>query len=154
MKNVFIYTDGGCCPNPGKGGYGTILIYNGVRKELSGGFLETTNNRMEMMAAIVGLEALKEPCNVILVSDSKYLIEPFTKGWVWDWKKKGFVIKGGKMRKNFDLWQKMINLVNYHNVQFNWIKGHGGHIENERCDSLASAAICMKNLPFDEYSID
>jgi len=154
MKNVFIYTDGGCCPNPGKGGYGTILICDGVRKELSGGFLDTTNNRMEVMAAIVGLEALKESCNVNIFSDSKYLVNTFEKGWLWNWKRKNFTLGNGKLRKNYDLWQRLVPLVSYHNVHFNWIKGHAGHVENERCDRIAFEATKMNNLPVDEYSTD
>lgn len=153
MKNVFLYSDGGCRPNPGRGGYGSILIYNGVRKELSGGFRHTTNNRMEMMGVIVGLETLKEPCNVIILSDSKYVIEAFSKGWVFGWKRKNFVEKGGKLRKNHDLWNRLIHLASYHNCQWNWIKGHSENPENERCDRLATLAINMDSLPDDNGMI-
>jgi ribonuclease HI len=137
MKNVSIYTDGACKGNPGAGGYGTILVYNGVEKELTGGFFETTNNRMELTAAIVGLEALKEPCQVTLYSDSKYLIDSITKGWVYNWRNKGWKKSDGSSALNIDLWQKILSLVDTHSVEFVWVKGHAGHKYNERCDTLA-----------------
>lgn len=137
MKNVSIYTDGACKGNPGAGGYGTILVYNGVEKELTGGFFETTNNRMELTAAIVGLEALKEPCMVTLYSDSKYLIDSITKGWVYNWRNKGWKKSDGSSALNIDLWQKILSLVDTHSVEFVWVKGHAGHKYNERCDTLA-----------------
>lgn len=137
MKNVCIYTDGACKGNPGAGGYGTILVYNGREKELTGGFVETTNNRMELTAAIVGLEALKEPCNVTLYSDSKYLVDSITKGWVYGWKSKGWKKSDGSAALNVDLWQRLLNVLAEHKVEFVWVKGHAGHHFNERCDSLA-----------------
>ncbi len=140
MKKVTIYTDGACKGNPGAGGYGTILVYNGYEKELSGGFIETTNNRMELTAAIVGLEALKEPCEVVLYSDSKYLIDSITKEWVYSWKKKGWKKSDGSHALNVDLWQKLLNLLDVHSVSFVWVKGHAGHKYNERCDTLAVEA--------------
>ena len=137
MKNVTIYTDGACKGNPGAGGYGTILVYNKFEKELSGGFVETTNNRMELTAAIVGLQALNEPCDVTLYSDSKYLVDSVTKEWVYSWKKKGWKKANGKAALNVDLWQKLLELISIHNVEFVWVQGHTGHEYNERCDALA-----------------
>ncbi len=137
MKKVSIYTDGACKGNPGPGGYGTILVYNEHEKEISHGFVETTNNRMELTAAIVGLEALKEPCEITLYSDSKYLIDSITKGWVYNWRSKGWKKSDGSSALNIDLWQKLIALLEVHSVEFIWVKGHAGHKYNERCDSLA-----------------
>ncbi len=137
MKKVSIYTDGACKGNPGPGGYGTILVYNGREKELTSGFIETTNNRMELTAAIVGLEALRESCQVVLYSDSKYLVDSITKGWVYGWKKKGWKKSDGSSALNVDLWQKLLPLLEAHSVEFVWVKGHDGHIFNERCDALA-----------------
>lgn len=137
MKNVSIYTDGACKGNPGAGGYGTILVYNGREKELTSGFVETTNNRMELTAAIVGLEALKEPCSVILYSDSKYLVDSVIKGWVYNWQKKNWKKSDGSHALNVDLWQKLLPLLEKHCVEFVWVKGHAGHAYNERCDALA-----------------
>ena len=135
MKEVSIYTDGACRGNPGRGGWGAILVYGKYEKELSGGERETTNNRMELSAAIEGLSALREPCSVTLYSDSKYLISAFEEGWVYTWEKENW--RGGKV-KNPDLWQKLLSLVEYHKVNFVWVKGHAGHSYNERCDKLAT----------------
>ena len=140
MKNVTIYTDGACSGNPGKGGYGAVLLYNGHRKELSGGYISTTNNRMEIMAVIKGLEALKEPCKVTLYSDSKYLIDSVTKRWVYSWRKNNWVKSDKKKALNTDLWTELLDLLDTHNVTFVWVKGHDGHRENERCDELAVKA--------------
>lgn len=134
LKTVEIFTDGACSGNPGAGGYGAILRYMGTTKEISGGDLNTTNNRMELLAVIEALTLLKEPCKVILTTDSQYVVNAVEKGWLisWvlsDWKK-------GKV-KNIDLWQRLLPLLDKHDVSFVWIKGHNGHIENERCDQLA-----------------
>ncbi|MBP0000912.1 MAG: ribonuclease HI [Cyanobacteria bacterium SID2] len=149
-KQVTIYTDGACSGNPGVGGYGTILIYGEHRKELSGGFRRTTNNRMEMMAAIVGLEALKYPCAVSLYADSKYLIDAIKQGWAKRWKANGWRRNKKEMAKNPDLWEQLLELCDRHQVEFFWVKGHSGHPENERCDRLAVAASQQANLPPDE----
>ena len=137
MKTVEIFTDGACSGNPGPGGYGVILRFNGHVKELSGGEHETTNNRMELTGVIKALSALKEPCRVILTTDSKYVVDSVTKGWVYLWKKKNWIKSDGKKALNVDLWEKLIPLLEKHYVQFIWVKGHAGHPENERCDTLA-----------------
>ncbi len=137
MKKVDIYTDGACKGNPGPGGYGAILVYNGIEKEFSGGEKETTNNRMELLGAITALAALKEPCEVTLTSDSKYLVDAVTKGWLYGWQKKGWKKADGKPALNVDLWQRLLPLLETHTVTFCWIKGHDGHEYNERCDRLA-----------------
>ena len=138
MKQVEIYTDGACRGNPGKGGWGVVLVYGKYERELSGGERETTNNRMELMAAISGLEALKERCSVTLYSDSKYLVDAFEKGWVDSWERAGWK-RGRDELKNPDLWQRLTRLVKEHEVSFVWVKGHNGHDYNERCDALATA---------------
>lgn len=138
MKEVQIYTDGACRGNPGKGGFGVVLVYGKYEREISGGEPETTNNRMELMAAISGLEALKEPCTVTLYSDSKYLVDAFNKGWVESWERAGWK-RGKEALKNPDLWQRLVTLVRAHEVTFVWVKGHNGHDYNERCDALATA---------------
>ena len=135
MKEVQLYTDGACRGNPGKGGWGAILVYGKYEKELSGGERETTNNRMELTAAIEGLCALKEPCRVTLYSDSKYLTDAYNEKWVYSWEQSGF--RGGQV-KNPDLWQKLLELTRYHEVSFIWVRGHNGHAYNERCDKLAT----------------
>ncbi len=134
---VEIFTDGACSGNPGPGGYGAILRCNGVTKELSGGEADTTNNRMEMTAVIMALEALKRPCEVVLTTDSKYVVDSVTKGWAKSWRAKGWKKSDGKLALNVDLWEKMLNLLDVHTVRFVWVKGHAGHPENERCDELA-----------------
>ncbi len=135
-KKVEIYTDGACSGNPGPGGWGAILRYNGVEKELSGGEKETTNNRMEMMAAIKALEALKAPSVVDVYTDSKYVQQGVTE-WMPGWKKKGWPDR----IKNQDLWKRIDSLISEHKVKFHWVRGHDGHLENERCDALARLAI-------------
>ncbi len=144
MKEVIIYTDGGSDPNPGKGGYGAVLMHGRHRKELSGGFRLTTNNRMELYAVIMALRALKEPCKVKLYSDSEYVVNAMTKGWVQNWIKKGW-----KKVKNPDLWQQLVEISGIHQIEFNWVKGHAGITENERCDRLATMASIQPNLPED-----
>ncbi len=141
MKNVKVYTDGACSGNPGKGGYGAILEYNGAKKELSAGFLSTTNNRMEILAAVVALEALKEPCNVVLTSDSKYLVDSVNMGWIEKWKSNNWYRTKSEKAKNVDLFKRLVTQLERHNVEFVWVKGHAGHPENERCDKLATSAI-------------
>ncbi len=139
LKKVEIFTDGACSGNPGPGGYGTILRYNGAEKELSGGARETTNNRMELTAAIVGLEALKEKCSVTLYSDSKYLVDAIEKGWAVRWRENGWMRTKKDKAQNPDLWEQLLNLLDKHCVELVWVKGHAGHPENERCDRLAVA---------------
>lgn len=139
IKTVEIFTDGACSGNPGPGGYGVILRYGETEKELSGGAAETTNNRMELMGVIAGLSALKEPCRIILTTDSKYVVDSITKGWVYGWKKKGWIKSDKKPALNVDLWERLLPLLEKHEVEFNWVKGHAGHPENERCDRLAVA---------------
>ncbi len=141
MKQVELFTDGACSGNPGPGGWGAILRFNGVEKELSGGEANTTNNRMELTAAIEGLVALKEPCRVTLCSDSKYLCDGITKGWAKSWKRNGWRKADKKPALNADLWEKILTLIDIHEVTIVWVKGHAGHPENERCDSLAVAQI-------------
>lgn len=137
LKNVEIFTDGSCSGNPGPGGWGAILRYRGVEKELSGGEAETTNNRMELTAVIRSLEALKEPCCVKVTTDSKYVCESVEKGWVYSWKRNGWKKSDKKPALNVDLWEQLLILIDKHEVKFNWVKGHAGHPENERCDELA-----------------
>jgi ribonuclease HI len=150
LKDVTIYTDGGCEPNPGPGGYGVILISGKARKELSGGFCLTTNNRMEIFAAIAGLEALKFPCKVRLHSDSRYLVDAMTQGWVLKWQAKGWRRNKKQKARNIDLWERLLALCEQHQVWFEWVKGHAGHDLNERCDELAMTALKRPNLPVDE----
>ncbi len=138
MKEVSIYTDGACRGNPGPGGWGAILVYGRFEKELSGGERETTNNRMELLAAINGLSALKERCRVTLYSDSKYLVDAFLQGWVYGWREHGWR-RGKDELKNPDLWAELFRLVSNHEVEFIWVKGHAGHEYNERCDRLATS---------------
>ena len=137
MKKIEIYTDGACSGNPGKGGWGAILVYNGNERELKGGEKETTNNRMELTAVISALKALKEPCEVSLTTDSKYVCDAVNKGWVYSWQKNGWKKADKKPALNVDLWEQLLPLLETHNVVFNWVKGHNGHSYNERCDKLA-----------------
>ena len=139
MKHVDVYTDGACKCNPGPGGWGAVIVYNGIEKELSGGEAQTTNNRMELMAAISALEALKEPCDVILTSDSKYMVDSIEKGWVYGWKKKGWKKSDNSPALNPDLWERLLIQLSRHEVKLVWVKGHAGHPYNERCDQLACA---------------
>lgn len=138
-ETVYLYTDGSSLGNPGPGGYGAILVMGPHEKELSGGENPTTNNRMELMGAIAGLSALKRPCRVILTSDSKYLVDGITKGWAKSWRKRGWVKSDKKPALNPDLWGKLLDLLEIHQVEFVWVKGHAGHPYNERCDRLAVA---------------
>ncbi len=150
MKKVEIYTDGACSGNPGKGGYGVVLIYNEHRKELSGGYRLTTNNRMEMMAAIIGLETLTVECDVTLYTDSRYLVDAITKGWAKKWQANDWKRNSKEMAKNPDLWQRLLDLCEHHQVEFIWVKGHAGHAENEYCDRLAVTASQQEELSIDE----
>lgn len=138
MKKVELYTDGACRGNPGHGGWGAILVYGKHEKVMSGGERETTNNRMELMAAIEGLAALRESCEVTVYSDSKYLVDAFLLGWVYNWKRLGWKKSDGAL-KNAELWQRLFELTEAHKVSFVWVKGHNGHDYNERCDALATA---------------
>jgi len=137
VKKVEIFTDGACSGNPGPGGYGVILRYKGVEKEISGGEAETTNNRMELMAVIKGLEALKEKCEVDLYSDSKYFIDAIEKEWAVRWRANGWMRNKKEKALNPDLWEKILELLDKHSVNLIWVKGHAGHPENERCDQMA-----------------
>ena len=138
MKTVDIYTDGACSGNPGKGGYGVVMLYGSARKELSEGFSRTTNNRMEVLAVITGLASLKESCNVNLYSDSKYVVNAIEQGWLEGWKKNGWKTAAKKPVKNDDLWKELDSLVQQHDVRWTWVKGHAGHPENEKADELAN----------------
>lgn len=139
MKHVQIFTDGACKGNPGKGGWGALLRMGEVEKELSGSERDTTNNRMELMAAIRGLEALKQPCQVTLHTDSRYVLDGITK-WVFGWQKKGWKTADNKAVKNEDLWRALLAATRPHKIEWVWVKGHDGHPENERVDKLASDA--------------
>ena len=138
-KQVEIFTDGACSGNPGPGGYGVILRYKGVSKELSGGEERTTNNRMELTAVITGLSALKEPCAVTLYSDSKYIIDAIQKGWAKKWRANGWMRNAKDPALNPDLWEKLLPQLERHQMTYRWVKGHAGHPENERCDQMAVA---------------
>ena len=145
MNKINIYTDGSARGNPGPGGYGVLLEYNGYVKEVSEGFKLTTNNRMELLAVIVGLESIKKKNYQICVfSDSKYVVEAINKGWVFNWEKRNF-----KQKKNPDLWKRFLQIYPNHNVKFIWVKGHSGHVQNERCDELAVIASKAKVLKSD-----
>lgn len=137
MKKVNIYSDGACSGNPGPGGYGVILEYNGKEMELSGGDKDTTNNKMELMGVIVGLEALKEPCEVTVTTDSKYVTDAFNKNWLVSWQKKNWKKADGKPVLNKELWQRLLKAAENHKVKFVHVLGHNGHEYNERCDKLA-----------------
>lgn len=137
MKSVDIFTDGACSGNPGPGGWGAVLRFAGKEKELSGGEKNTTNNRMELTAVIKALEALKEPCEVRLVTDSKYVADGLNKGWARSWQKNGWRKADKKPALNSDLWERLLTLTDIHGVTVEWVKGHAGHPENERCDHLA-----------------
>ncbi|MCI6830706.1 MAG: ribonuclease HI [Clostridiales bacterium] len=136
-KHVVIYTDGACSGNPGPGGFGVILQYGEYRKEISKGFPETTNNRMELLGVITALEALKSPCFVDLYSDSKYVIDAIQKGWAVKWRSKGWMRTAKEPAKNPDLWERLLDLLEIHDVTFHWVKGHAQNENNNRCDELA-----------------
>jgi ribonuclease HI len=150
LPHVEIYTDGGCDPNPGPGGYGVVLVHPRKRAEASGAFRLTTNNRMEILAAIKGLEMLNRPCTVTVYSDSQYLVKAMSDGWARRWKNNGWRLRTKEPAKNVDLWERLLALSAVHRVHFRWIKGHAGHRENERCDFLCAAAQRQKGLPPDE----
>ena len=147
---VLVYTDGGANPNPGPGGYGVVIHDGKSKKELSGGFRLTTNNRMELLACIKALESLKEKSDVILFSDSQYVVNAIEKGWAKNWRAKNWKASKGEMRTNHDLWDKLLSAYEKHNVEFRWVKGHAGNMDNERCDQLASQMARQRNLPIDE----
>ena len=146
MKFVEIFTDGACSGNPGQGGYGAILKYGDAVKEISRGYMTTTNNRMELLAAITALEMLKEPCKVDLYSDSKYLVDSVNKGWITKWQANNWKKSGNEKAKNIDLLTRLVVQLERHDIRFLWVKGHDGHIENERCDTLATTAAKSNNL--------
>jgi len=149
MKQVTLYTDGGCLNNPGPGGYGTVLLYGSQRRELSGGFRSTTNNRMEILAAIAGLEALNEPCRVTIYSDSQYLVNAIQKGWARRWQANDWKRNKRERAINPDLWERLLKLCEIHKTRFEWVRGHAGHEENERCDQLAGEAARGSHLAID-----
>jgi ribonuclease HI len=149
-KHITIYTDGSSLGNPGPGGYAVILKYNHHVKELSGGFRQTTNNRMEIYALIVGLRAIKTPSRVTLYTDSQYVINTITKGWVYRWRAQGWMRNKKEPAQNIDLWKQLLSLLEHHEVEFVWVRGHNGQAENERCDRLAKLAAQKNNLPPDE----
>jgi ribonuclease HI len=140
LPAVTIYSDGACLGNPGRGGYGTVLLFGEHRKELSAGFLRTTNNRMELLGAIVGLEALTKPCRVVLWSDSQYVVHALSKGWLEGWQKRGWRTASKEPVKNRDLWERLLRAIDGHEIRWQWVRGHTGDRENERCDELAVAA--------------
>ncbi len=143
---IIMYTDGAARWNPGPGGYGTVLMYKGHRKELAGGFKKTTNNRMELLAVIIGLEALtRKDLKIKIYSDSKYVVDAVEKGWLWNWQKQNF-----KKKKNPDLWKRYIQVQKGLSIDFHWVKGHANIPENERCDELAVEASHQQNLPVDK----
>ena len=149
LKEVTIYTDGACSGNPGPGGYGVVLLYQGHRKELSAGFRETTNNRMEILAVISGLESLKEKCKVTLYTDSQYVVNAIEKNWAKKWRANGWMRNKKEPALNADLWARLLKLCEVHELKFVWVRGHAGNRENERCDRLAVDAIKQSNLPLD-----
>ena len=138
MDHVYLYTDGACSGNPGPGGWGAVLVFEGHEKELSGGEKDTTNNRMELTACIEGLKALKRACKVTLTTDSKYVCDGITKGWARSWKARGWIKSDKKPALNPDLWDELLSLLDKHDVELVWVKGHAGHPYNERCDRLAT----------------
>lgn len=146
MKRVIIHTDGGCKGNPGPGGFGVVLTSGQHRKELAAGYRLTTNNRMELRAAIAALEMLSEPCEVELHSDSKYLIDAISKNWIGGWQKRGWQTADKKAVKNQDLWLRLLAAIRTHKIDWRWVKGHAGHAENERCDELANQAVKGNSL--------
>ncbi|MBI5582725.1 MAG: ribonuclease HI [Deltaproteobacteria bacterium] len=146
---VIIFTDGACSHNPGPGGYGVVLLYKEHRKELSGGFRRTTNNRMELMACLVGLQALKRQSSVVVYSDSQYVVNGMTKGWARKWRANNWQRNEQAKAQNVDLWSQLLDLCELHKVEFVWVKGHAGNPENECCDRLSTQAARGKDLPTD-----
>ena len=147
---VVIHTDGSCLKNPGRGGYGALLRHGDSEREITGGFRKTTNNRMELMAAIAGLGALREPCKVTLFSDSRYVVDGMSKGWARRWRENGWRRNAREMASNPDLWDGLLTLSAKHQVEFKWVRGHAGNPDNERCDRLAVGAAKKHNLPVDK----
>lgn len=150
MKRVTIYTDGACIGNPGPGGYGAVIRFGEYRKEISCGYRKTTNNRMELLAAIKALKRLKEPCEVTLHSDSEYVVNAMKKGWAQEWQAQGWQRGKRGKAKNPDLWERLLALTCTHRVSFKWVRGHSGNPENERCDRLANGAARGEKLCVDE----
>ena len=150
MKKVTIYTDGACSGNPGPGGFGALLRYGGHTRELSGGFRRTTNNRMELLAVIAGLETLKDPCRVTIFSDSRYIVDAVNKGWATRWRANGWKRNKRERAINPDLWERLLDLMEVHDTEFRWVKGHAGNKGNERADALAVAASNSDDLAIDE----
>ena len=150
MRTVKLYTDGACQGNPGPGGFGVVLLFGKHRKELSGGYRKTTNNRMELTAVIKGLEALKEKCEVALYCDSKYVVDALSNGWAAKWRANGWRRNKKERALNPDLWGSLLELCEAHEVSFHWVRGHSGNPENERCDQLATQATAQRGLPADE----
>lgn len=149
MKHVNIYTDGCSLGNPGPGGYGIIIEYKGLKKEFSAGFKHTTNNRMELSAVIEALALLKEKCTVCIYTDSQYVVNGITKGWAARWRSKGWMRNKTDKAENPDLWGRLLDLVGQHDVKFQWVKGHAGHPENERCDKLSKDSAVQAELKED-----
>ena len=154
LKHVIIYTDGGCKPNPGPGGFGVVLLHGEKRKEISGGFLKTTNNRMELTAAIVGLQTLRYQCIVTLYTDSQYVSNGISKGWAKSWRRNDWIKSDKSKAINPDLWATLLDLCDQHQVNFQWVRGHTGNKENERCDELSTESRLQKDLPIDEHYLD
>lgn len=152
--HIDLFTDGGAEPNPGNGGFGVILSYKGRQKEFFAGYELTTNNRMELMAVIIGLEKINTKAKVAVYSDSKYVVDGIAKGWAVNWKKNNWIKKKGNLVLNKDLWERLLNVIDKHEVEFNWVKGHAGHIENERCDFLANQGINLEDKIKDEGYLD
>jgi ribonuclease HI len=152
MKEVNLYADGACSGNPGPGGYGAVLECGGKRREMSAGFVRTTNNRMELRGVIAGLESLKEPCVVRVVTDSQYVVNGIGQGWAAKWRSNGWMRNRKEKALNSDLWERLLNLCDQHTVTFTWVRGHAGHPMNERCDALAVAAISGRDLAEDDHT--
>ena len=150
MKSVTIYTDGACKGNPGPGAYGAVLISGRHRKEIAAGYQLTTNNRMELRAAVAALELLSEPCSIELHSDSKYLVQAINQKWIDGWIKRSWLTSNKKPVKNQDLWQRLLQVMSPHRIHWQWVKGHAGDKENERCDELANMAVVARSLLVDE----
>lgn len=149
MKRVIIHTDGACKGNPGPGAFGAVLVFGKHRKEISGGYQLTTNNRMELRAAIAALKLLSEPCEVELHSDSRYLVDAISKKWIDGWKRRAWMKSDGQPVKNADLWRELATAIAHHKIDWRWVKGHAGHRENERCDELANLCVAAGNLQED-----
>ena len=149
-RHIIVHTDGACTGNPGPGGYGAVLEYGDQRRELSGGYRRTTNNRMELMGPIKSLESLKEGCRVTLYSDSRYVVDAVEKGWAKRWQANGWMRNKKEPAINPDLWKQLLALCEQHDVEFRWVRGHAGNPENERCDQLAVKAAQQSNLPIDK----